>query len=477
MLSAIFYTIAGIDTHAMKQSTRVDQIWGVQLGISLLLTFIVVAAATYASVSYFVPHYPISAAMALVVATIVVLFDRALFQADWFEMGVLTEISNESEAGVWRLVVRYLPRFFKICARLGISVLLAFTVSTMVEPAAFGGMIRDLLETENELANAEYHDQVGRLEADLTDRKGELETQIDMLSQRVSAEALIDGPRSIEVPAELNSQKLGIESEIDGLVQQIDRLEEENRQLKVDIACEMTGCKSEEYTGVPGCPPGSNCFQFQLRLQNNQDRLQSLNEDLSKANTGLDAVVGNIEAAKNDAVLSPDEVQGIRDQIVTLSADLAAHNAERPLLIRSLENRLVETGVFVPLRDDPIVRLAALDRLKADPENGATVAYLEWILKAFVAFLEIAPVVAKMFFSPPSAYAALVRLQILEKQVSARSKSRELVDREHRERDTAEDALEKVRANARTRASVNIRLDDIDNTIPMPRMSRGSNDA
>ena len=46
--------------------------------------------------------------------------------------------------------------------------------------------------------------------------------------------------------------------------------------------------------------------------------------------------------------------------------------------------------------------MTAYQELKNDPKDGATITLFSWMTKFLVIFLEIVPVVAKMFFSPPS---------------------------------------------------------------------------
>jgi len=56
--------------------------------------------------------------------------------------------------------------------------------------------------------------------------------------------------------------------------------------------------------------------------------------------------------------------------------------------------------------------MTAYQELKNDPKDGATITLFSWMTKFLVIFLEIVPVVAKMFFSPPSVYAAKIQAQV-----------------------------------------------------------------
>ena len=56
--------------------------------------------------------------------------------------------------------------------------------------------------------------------------------------------------------------------------------------------------------------------------------------------------------------------------------------------------------------------MTAYQQLKNDPTDGATITLFSWMTKLLVIFLEIVPVVAKIFFSPPSVYAARVQANV-----------------------------------------------------------------
>jgi hypothetical protein len=56
--------------------------------------------------------------------------------------------------------------------------------------------------------------------------------------------------------------------------------------------------------------------------------------------------------------------------------------------------------------------MMAYQALKNDPKEGSTVTLFSWMIKCFIIFLEIVPVVAKIFLSPPSVYAARIRAEV-----------------------------------------------------------------
>jgi hypothetical protein len=76
-------------------------------------------------------------------------------------------------------------------------------------------------------------------------------------------------------------------------------------------------------------------------------------------------------------------------------------------------------------KDDPLARMTAYQELKNDPKDGATIIWFSWMTKLLVIFLEVVPVVAKMFFSPPSVYAARIQAEVARQSARARRDSEE----------------------------------------------------
>jgi hypothetical protein len=61
---------------------------------------------------------------------------------------------------------------------------------------------------------------------------------------------------------------------------------------------------------------------------------------------------------------------------------------------------------------DPLTRIAAYQALKNDPKDGGIMTLFSWMTRFFIIFLEVVPVIAKIFFSPPSVYAAKIQAEV-----------------------------------------------------------------
>ena len=79
--------IAGVDRETLLTCPMTDRLWVAHLGFSLFLSFAVVFAITFHATGYVIADVWLRSIAALVVALTVVLFDRALYQSDWFSQG------------------------------------------------------------------------------------------------------------------------------------------------------------------------------------------------------------------------------------------------------------------------------------------------------------------------------------------------------------------------------------------------------
>ena len=99
-------------------------------------------------------------------------------------------------------------------------------------------------------------------------------------------------------------------------------------------------------------------------------------------------------------------------QVEVARRELTALEAARLAKIAEFRNQALAASDFQKLKDDPLSRMTAYQELKNDPKDGATITLFSWMTKFLVIFLEIVPVVAKMFFSPPSVYAARIQATV-----------------------------------------------------------------
>src|SRR5687767_7880809 len=97
MLRRTLYQIAGLDRATLETCPATDKMWGAHLGFSLLLSFVVVLGISFHAVGYVIANFWVRSAAATVVALTVFMFDRALYQSDWFYQGVSERADSGSE--------------------------------------------------------------------------------------------------------------------------------------------------------------------------------------------------------------------------------------------------------------------------------------------------------------------------------------------------------------------------------------------
>src|SRR5262245_26313261 len=89
MLRRVLYLIAGVDRATLETCPATDKVWAAQLGFSLFLSFVVVFGIALHATGYMIVDPWMRAAVSLVIALTVFMFDRALYQSDWFYQGFL----------------------------------------------------------------------------------------------------------------------------------------------------------------------------------------------------------------------------------------------------------------------------------------------------------------------------------------------------------------------------------------------------
>ena len=106
---------------------------------------------------------------------------------------------------------------------------------------------------------------------------------------------------------------------------------------------------------------------------------------------------------KRDALRA--QVEAARNSLKELEASLLPR-------VDDFRQKALAASDFQKQKDDPLSRMTAYQELKNDPKDGETITLFSWMTKFLIIFLEIVPVVAKLFFSPPSVYAARIQAEV-----------------------------------------------------------------
>ena len=422
MIQRLLWHIAGVDRPTLTTCPVTDKVWAAHLGFSLVLSFTVVLGISFHATGYVIADPWVRLLAATVVALTVFMFDRALYQSDWFYQGILQRgfdpAGPDDRPDRWRP----LRRFFRITIRLTISFALAWIIAVFLELAIFSDTISEKVKRDHLAGNQPIFQKIEGYEAQL-DREIEQRRQ-----QLVAAEALYrrelgtTQPPEAAPPAQLDE----LEQQIKGLDAQEQELRGELRQLQGKITGYAEEMNAEEVgrklnpssSGRAGTGPRYTFAKQQRDVYTEQraERERELRE-LAARREELRSTQGRIAAdaaaRRNQAREAVVSQRGaLEAQVDDARRELAALEAARLAKIAEFRSQALAASDFQKLKDDPLSRMTAYQELKSDPKDGATITLFSWMTKFLVIFLEIVPVVAKMFFSPPSVYAARIQATV-----------------------------------------------------------------
>lgn len=408
--------IAGVDPIALEDCPRTDRIWAAQLGLSLFLNFLLVLGLTLYSIGYFIPEIATRVLVAVVVAAVLMMFDRALFQFDWFTITLLQEVQqlHRQQATQLQRFLAIARPLWRLALRLMISLAIAYTLSVFAELAAFDSAIRERLTAENYTENAAYRDKLAVFDKALDEQRVALTGRIARLEDRI--DAVQEGGAHAEQDDYdvLRQNTAEARTRVAALEETIATNEKRIRDLNQDIYSERYGLKDKSYrTGKPGCEPGGVCYDLVLTVR----ELQEANATLAKNIEGLQARARELDNKASETLnrrnaVDSELISSIRREIEKLRAEVRESESRKPILVSNYDAELRRDGTHRPLLDDPMIRMRVLDELRRDPVRGPAITKMSFLIMAFIAFLELAPVLAKILFAPPTVYSARVRAAV-----------------------------------------------------------------
>uniref|UniRef100_Q07UJ2 DUF4407 domain-containing protein n=1 Tax=Rhodopseudomonas palustris (strain BisA53) TaxID=316055 RepID=Q07UJ2_RHOP5 len=422
MLQRFLGFIAGVDRKTLAGCPATDKMWATHLGLSLLLSFTVVFGVTFHATGYMIEAVWTRLSIALVVAMTVLMFDRALCQSDWFSQGALRtpgadkQTIAEARQSVWR--------FTRVAMRLALSLGLAWVIAMFLELAIFSGTINERIEQDRVAANQPIFDKIGQFESEL---KAESDRRRDALAEQEAA--LRNGYVSNPAPdPALTARSEDIDQQMKALALREADQRAEIRQIDDSIRGYIADMNAEELgqklrptsSGKPGVGPR---YEFAKRQKEAFEAQRGARE---AAIAGLDLKRDELREAQaqiaTETLIVRDKeraaLQGQRDamqaEINAARAELKQFDASRAVRVDELRNRLFEELHYQAKSDaiDPLTRIAAYQALKNDPKDGTIMTLFSWMTRFFIIFLEVVPVIAKIFFSPPSVYAAKIQAEV-----------------------------------------------------------------
>jgi Domain of unknown function (DUF4407) len=443
MIRRAFWHIAGIDRETLLTCPVTDRLWATHLGFSLCLSFIVIFGISVHATGYVIATVWLRLLTAMVVALTVFMFDRALYQSDWFYQGIFSQTDPRSGSSGGTDLLRSTRRFFRIVIRLTISFGLAWIIATFLELAIFSDTITDKLKNDYMTANEPFFDKILQYEAELDRQIGERRSNLSALealyrSERTSTNTsdpatTAQSERYEQLIRATNEQISALDSQERDLRTELRQAEEKITGYSVDMNAEELGRRiNPTNSGRAGAGPRYEFARRQRDLYEaqRQERDKELSQ-LQARREELRAYQRRISADRDqDRTNARNYRNELQSQIDIARTELKAVEASRFTTIEEFRRKELSGSDFRKQKDDPLARMTAYQELKNDPKDGATITWFSWMTKLLVIFLEVVPVVAKMFFSPPSVYAARIQAEVETQVARANRESEELREKE-----------------------------------------------
>ena len=415
MIRRTLFKIAGVDRATLETCPETDKVWAAHLGFALCLSFIVVFGISFHATGYMIADPWMRAAVSLVIALTVFMFDRALYQSDWFYQGFPWQASAGGEA-------RPARRFLRITIRLAMSFGLAWVVATFLELAIFSDTISDKIKRDHVTANEPVYQRIAvyqaEVAAEIERRRNDLAALEALYRNELAAAAPADMPEPADI-AELTQQIKALDAQENDLRSDLRQIQEQIKNYAADMNAEQLGQRvSAASSGRPGAGPR---YQF-ARQQKEVYEAQRIAREAEIA--GLRGKRDDLRATQariaSDLMMRREQaraaVHGKRDalkaQVEQARSEFKELEATRLSRVEEFRQKALAGSDFQKLKDDPLSRMTAYQELKNDPKDGTTITLFSWMTKFLIIFLEIVPVVAKLFFSPPSVYAMRIQEEV-----------------------------------------------------------------
>jgi hypothetical protein len=304
---------------------------------------------------------------------------------------------------------------------------LAWVIAVFLELAIFSDTISDKIRRDHIAVNQPVYSKIEQYEAQLAAEIEKQRSNLASLEELRRSDLTIDRNIPQVIQSSENERLMRyLEDEIKTLVAQEQELRRELRSVEEQIATFAQEMNAEQLgqrvnagsTGRAGTGPRYQFARQQKELY--ESRRSVLQNELSQWRAKRDELSAQRRRLAEETAAERERNRAtIKTSRDTLAAQVEAARAELTELEGSRLARIeaFRLNAFAALdyqkqRDDPLARMTAYQELKNDPKDGRTITLFSWMTKFFVIFLEIMPVVAKMFFSPPSVYAAKIQGEV-----------------------------------------------------------------
>jgi len=397
----------------------------------------------------------------MVAALIVTLFDRTFYQSDWFMQAPYgVEIGFMKRVGFW------MGKALNMVVRIAISLFLAYTFSSFLELKVYESELLTSMQKKHYEQNRElYADMEGyadtldekenrlkQQEEVLTGKIRKLESGVivwtddkTVLSYKKEAAALQQHYAQMvdQVEKKYENQKSNIRDQKEPYEKQLKQQQKQYNDLELKYQAEVGGLKEIEIDGkvikASGIPTeGRRARLYKSRMKQLQKEMKPIQEKVVKYEQQLKGIEAekkqekkkiekafNAEEKKVEQALVAYQKKAQKGSLANAQTIKQKYKAELKRVQDEIEDlhknkqhyvevhykEVMQSPKFIPFRDGPMSRLVAMEELKKDPELGKEIAISSWFVKGILIFLEVAPILAKMLFGPPTLYATALQVQ------------------------------------------------------------------
>ncbi len=312
--------------------------------VVLVSAFVLATVAWYAFFATFMNALP-SLALGLFCGLLVFMFDQALAASDWELAGVLATSNPPSQ--YW----------FKMAARVAVALLLAQATAVGATMALFHDAIDDRLQQNRVLANVAVQDEYRQAKEELRGRS------LDPLTARLK---------------------------------QID--EDRSRALRIDEAARATRAQARDRAASARVEAGRELTGgLDGYIAGAGPRHQEALRQEAEANTAEAAAATEFEQAA--ATLGR-----VEQERANLLKELAAAELRHREEAAALDGAMEADARYIPVRNDPLLRYAALAQIKDDPVTGPAARSFSHLMNLVLVTFELMVLLIKVVFAPASVY-------------------------------------------------------------------------
>jgi hypothetical protein len=369
------------------------------------------------------------------------MFDRALYQSDWFYQGIFRQPGSVADRHERAELGQSARRFLRITIRLAISFGLAWIIALFLELAIFSDTISEKLKSDYVSANQPTFEKVQKYEAELDTEIAGRRSSLAALEElyrneraaTVGSESAPPAPWEKEAEQQIRAadeQIAALDARERELRAELRQIEEKITGYTVDMNAEQVGRRvNPNNSGRAGAGP---LYEFAKRQREVYEAQRHAREgelaqlDARRAELRADQRLISTDAnarREQERTAARNYRSELQSQLDAARSELRGLESTRLAKIDEFRRKEMAGSEFQKQKDDPLARMRAYQELKSDPRDGGTIIWFSWMTKLLVIFLEVVPVVAKMFFSPPSAYAARIQAQVEREMVKARQES------------------------------------------------------